>query len=91
VDNELQLIGWAVSPERIAKVVLLCNSELLAEAKYPMPRPDVFKIFPEYRDDNAGFDFRTKLPSELEGSEFQVAVYSDDKKILARRSFRIAQ
>jgi ADP-heptose:LPS heptosyltransferase/GT2 family glycosyltransferase len=57
--------GWAIAPEDIADIAVMLDDQMLAPARHGLPRPDVARNFPHYRNvDHCGFAFAAQLPVE---------------------------
>jgi beta-N-acetylglucosaminidase len=49
--------GWFLNSSGVANVEVLVDGQVIGEAQYGNPRPDVLKVFPEYQNANAGYEF----------------------------------
>jgi ADP-heptose:LPS heptosyltransferase/GT2 family glycosyltransferase len=57
--------GWAIAPEDIAEIAVMLDGHMLGQARHGLPRPDVARNFPHYRNvDHCGFAFGAQLPAD---------------------------
>ncbi|GAB5434712.1 MAG: hypothetical protein EpisKO_40820 [Epibacterium sp.] len=69
-QRALRVNGWAVSTAGVTSVrILSAEHGLLGEAETGLPRPDVFRNHPEYREANAGWLFETECAEMHEGDK----------------------
>jgi ADP-heptose:LPS heptosyltransferase/GT2 family glycosyltransferase len=55
--------GWTIAPADIADIAILLDDRLLTHARTGLPRPDVARNFPHYRNvDHCGFTFAADIP-----------------------------
>jgi ADP-heptose:LPS heptosyltransferase/GT2 family glycosyltransferase len=55
--------GWAIAPEDIADIAVTLDGQVLAAARHGLPRADVARNFPHYRNvEYCGFAFTAQLP-----------------------------
>lgn len=79
-NSRLKIAGWAVSSQKINKVLVYMDNKLLGEAKYGLSRPGVLKKFPEYNEANSGYKFEKELPKPIPAKiEIRVEAVSNDK------------
>jgi len=57
----LFVYGWCLYGGRIDRIEIYWGEVLLGAAQYGLPRQDVYNVFPEYQDANAGFKFATEI------------------------------
>ncbi len=58
--------GWIIAPSDIVQVSVYLDEILLTHARHGLPRPDVARNFPHYRQvDHCGFAFTATLPADL--------------------------
>ena len=61
--------GWVIAPSDVTEVSVLLGEQVLVQARSGLPRPDVARRFPHYREaGRSGFAFSADLPAALAGS-----------------------
>jgi hypothetical protein len=57
VDGALELVGWALSHDKLTAILVTLDGHVVAEAMRDLPRPDVFAVHPTFGETRAGFEF----------------------------------
>ncbi|MDM5329898.1 Ig-like domain-containing protein [Neobacillus sp. CF12] len=60
--------GWFLDASGVSKVEVLVDGQIVGQAQYGSPRPDVLNVLPAYQNANAGYEFAldtTKLSNGL--------------------------
>ena len=61
--------GWVIAPSDVAEVSVLLGEQVLTQARSGLPRPDVARRFPHYREaGRSGFAFSADMPAALVGT-----------------------
>jgi beta-mannanase len=92
VHGKLDVTGWALAREGIAKVEIHVNGNFVHDANYGEVRRDVASAFPEYQTENVGFrsqiDFdRLRLPRGFHRLEIVVLTAQGKRRKLATSEF----
>jgi hypothetical protein len=86
--NYLHVRGWFLGAEKCDKVVIYNKSDrVVAQAVTNMPRSDVFKKHPQYKDPNPGWMFSGN--ANLDGDNDVVIVFYKGNKKLHRFPFTV--
>jgi hypothetical protein len=91
VKGSVRVTGWALSEQGIERVDAYWDDSLAASSKTGGSRPDVRKVYPNYRDaEISGFDFSVDLSGLPPGPhELTVQVRSRDDAV--RELYRFQQ
>ena len=84
--------GWYLDQEGVAKVEVLMDGQLIGEATYGEPRPDIEKAYPDYTNPNAGFQYQLDTTAMAEGSHVLSVMVTNQKGIqkeLTSRTIKI--
>ncbi len=84
--------GWAIAPADVTEVAVHLDQTLLTHARYGLPRPDVARSFPHYRQvDHCGFAFTAEIPSgaQLTGRSQLIVTVRTVRGELGRKSVRL--
>lgn len=73
--SSLKVSGWALSGQGISKLEVYLDGELITTTKTGNSRPDVNKVYPQYKDSNSGFNVSINLNGYLETRELEVVAY----------------
>jgi beta-N-acetylglucosaminidase len=57
VNGITKVRGWFLSGSGVAKVDVLVDGNIVGQAQYGSPRPDVLEVFPQYQNNNSGYEF----------------------------------
>lgn len=57
VNGTINVRGWTLSGSGVKKVDVLVDDNIVGQAQIGLSRPDVQKVYPEYQNGNAGFQF----------------------------------
>ncbi|MBT2658643.1 glucosaminidase domain-containing protein [Bacillus sp. ISL-18] len=49
--------GWFLDGSDVAKIEVLIDGKLVGQAQYGISRPDVAKVYPDYQNTNAGYQY----------------------------------
>jgi len=67
--NQIHGQGWVIAPTDITEIKVELDDEFLTYAAYGLPRPDVARNFPHYRQaDHCGFTFVVDIPETLDSN-----------------------
>ncbi|MFB3170069.1 Ig-like domain-containing protein [Neobacillus sp. 179-C4.2 HS] len=78
VNGMLKVRGWILDPSGVSKVDVFVDGKVIGQAKYGLSRPDVFNVFPDYQNTNAGYEFDFDTSSLTNGSH-SISVKSTSK------------
>jgi len=84
--------GWYLDQEGVAKVEVFMDGQLIGEAMYGEPRPDIEKAYPGYMNPNAGFQYQLDTTTMAEGSHVLSVMVTNQKGIqkeLTSRTIKI--
>lgn len=59
--------GWTLSQQKTAKVEILVDDKVLGNATIGIERLDVFRVYPQYANKNAGYQYKLDLTQLTEG------------------------
>jgi ADP-heptose:LPS heptosyltransferase/GT2 family glycosyltransferase len=80
--------GWAIAPSDIVEVSVYFDETLLTQARFGLPRPDVARNFPHYRNvDHCGFAFSAHIPADAavtRASQINVAIRTSTGQVERR-------
>jgi ADP-heptose:LPS heptosyltransferase/GT2 family glycosyltransferase len=86
--------GWVIAPSDVTEVSVHYGGELLTQARFGLPRPDVARRFPHYRQvDRCGFAFSADVPPSIAPGQaplLSVQVRTADGE-LGRKGVRLRQ
>ncbi|XJZ26975.1 Ig-like domain-containing protein [Bacillota bacterium Lsc_1132] len=68
INGDVNVNGWFLDVSGVSKVEVLVDGKSIGEAKYGSYRPDVQKIFPDYQNANAGYQFMLNTRTLSNGS-----------------------
>lgn len=75
----LKVRGWALSNKKIKSIDVLFNGNRYTSIDYGKARPDVNRVFPQYRNNYSGFEGYVELDNIIAGDrELTVRVNLDD-------------
>lgn len=66
ISGNYAVSGWFLDGASVSKIEVLVDQNVMGEAIYGDPRPDIGSVFPDYNNNNCGFHFdldTTKLTS----------------------------
>ena len=67
-DEDLIIMGWALSKEKMDSINIYVNDKLIGEASYGVKRSDVIKVHKEYNNVNCGFSAIISLKNKEPGT-----------------------
>ncbi|SDM69732.1 Ig-like domain-containing protein [Bacillus sp. OK048] len=67
VKGEIPVNGWFLDANGVSKVEVMVDGKSMGEAQYGISRPDVFKAYPDYKNENAGYQFTLNTGSLTNG------------------------
>lgn len=73
VKSPFKVKGWYLDPNGVSKIEVLVDGVLYGYATYGLKRSDVFKVFHEYNNEYAGYEYIIN-PSTLSSGKHQVDV-----------------
>jgi fibronectin type 3 domain-containing protein len=68
ISGKYNVWGWILDGSGVAKVEVLVDGVVVGEATYGKPRADVYKVYPEYNNENSGFSFILNAMAFSEGT-----------------------
>jgi len=71
--------GWALGDSPVARVEIWIDGALAAEAEGKIPREDVFKAFPAYREHRAGFRWTWNTLEAADGAHEITGIAYDER------------
>lgn len=75
----LNIRGWHLSSSKMKKVEVFINGKSMGEVTPNTLRPDVSNVFPEYNNENSGFDGKVNITSEDSGTKtLRVVITNED-------------
>ena len=75
----LNIRGWHLSSSKMKKVEVFINGKSMGEVTPNTSRPDVSNVFPEYNNENSGFDGKVNITSEGSGTKtLRVVITNED-------------
>ncbi|ADL53773.1 S8 family peptidase [Clostridium cellulovorans] len=75
--NKLEIGGWALSKTKITKVEAVVDG-ITQSLIYGLSRPDVYKIFSEYNNENSGFCSSIDISKFHYGNHYLVIKFTDE-------------
>ncbi len=87
-ESQINGSGWAIAPSDIVEVSVYFDDTFLTQARFGLPRPDVARNFPHYRNvDHCGFAFTAHVPADAvitRTSQINVAIRTSTGQIERR-------
>jgi beta-N-acetylglucosaminidase len=57
VKGDINVRGWFLDASGVSKIEVLVDGKRMGEAEYGLPRKDVYSAYPEYQNENSGYQF----------------------------------
>ncbi len=83
VASNYRVKGWALAEDGIAKAEVFVDGVLQGQATLGLSRPDVYKVYPKYNNQNSGFEYFLNTKSLSAGTHkltVTITTTSGDKK-----------
>ncbi|MGM9977687.1 MAG: NlpC/P60 family protein [Clostridium sp.] len=78
-EKYLNIRGWHLSSSKMKKVEVFINGKLMGEVTPNTSRPDVAQAFPDYNNENSGFDGNINISSESNGEKtLKILITNED-------------
>ncbi|MCI7443171.1 MAG: C40 family peptidase, partial [Clostridium sp.] len=78
-EKYLTIRGWHLSSSKMKKVEVFINGKSMGQVTPNTSRPDVAKVFPEYNNQNSGFDGKINIASESNGEKtLRIVITNED-------------
>ena len=75
----LNIRGWHLSSSKMKKVEVFINGKSMGEVTPNTSRPDVAQVFPEYNNQNSGFDGKVNISNESSGTKtLRIVITNED-------------
>ena len=75
----LNIRGWHLSSSKMKKVEVFINGKSMGEVTPNTSRPDVANVFPEYNNENSGFDGKVNIANESSGAKtLRIVITNED-------------
>jgi fibronectin type 3 domain-containing protein len=68
LTGSVNVSGWFIDQQGVSKIEVLIDGNVVGQAVYGDPRPDVFKAYPDYNNQNAGFHYTLDTTKLTPGS-----------------------
>lgn len=92
-DPSVNVEGWYLDPKTVSKITITVDGKTMGNATYGYQREDVYKVFPDYNNHNAGFKFSLNTSGLFNGNHvIRVTETGNDgiQSLVAERTFFIA-
>ena len=67
VQGEIAVGGWLLDASGVSKIEVFIDGKNMGQANYGIPRTDVAKAFPEYKNGNSGYQFTLDTKNLVNG------------------------
>lgn len=67
VSGITKVSGWSLAGSGVHKVEILVDGQVQGTARYGLKRSDVYKVFPQYKTVNSGYDYSLNTKKLSEG------------------------
>ena len=75
----LNIRGWHLSSSKMKKVEVFINGKSMGQVTPNTSRPDVAQVFPEYNNENSGFDGKINIANESSGAKtLRIVITNED-------------
>jgi len=75
----LNIRGWHLSSSKMKKVEVFIDGKSMGEVTPNTSRPDVAQVFPEYNNENSGFDGKVNIANESSGTKtLRIVITTED-------------
>ena len=75
----LNIRGWHLSSSKMKKVEVFIDGKSKGQVTPNTSRPDVAQVFPEYNNENAGFDGKINIANESSGAKtLRIVITNED-------------
>jgi hypothetical protein len=90
ISGKYTVAGWFLDGSGVKKIEVIVDDVVVGEATYGITRPDVFHVFPEYKNSQAGFKYSLDTTNLTEGKHtIIIREYNnnDEQTTLSERIF----
>lgn len=79
LENKIDISGWALSTNGISKIDVYLDNQMVGTAVYGIERSDVYSSYPEYENQNSGYQYTINTTNLATGNhKIKIQVFDNN-------------